>query len=106
MLDYEFIYMFVTIAMITAGIIGFCILIPLAFFRRKIDFIQNKVWIFIVELFLVSVLPCIAVLFFSVSRGIPLVHTSMSFLIFCAVFAAFHVLFEISGYYAYSLETP
>ena len=100
-LDYDYIYLFVKIAIVTAMIIGLVILLPLAILKRDTFIITQRPFLFAAESFLIGVVPGLAMLFFTVSRGIPFAETKVFALTIAVQFVAFHILFQISGLYKY-----
>ena len=102
-IDIDFIYLFVKIAIVTGIILGIVILVPLAMIKRDIQIIKSRPVIFAIETILIGVLPGVALLFFSISRGIPFSETKIYALEFAAKFCTFHILFQISGFYKYLL---
>jgi hypothetical protein len=103
-MDLEFVYLFMTIAMLTICIIGALILIPMTFVCRKIDFIKANMFMFGIELILIAVLPSLPIIFFIYSRGYSVSIAIQSFYICIIGFAVLHVLLETSGYYDYMLK--
>lgn len=101
MVDYDFVYMFINIAILTIVVIGFMILVPLAVVRHKSDFITRRPFMFFIEVIAIGVLPAIPLLFFMFTRNLPFETVSTMFYLLTAKFAALHVLFELSGYYAH-----
>jgi len=101
MVDYQFVYIFVEIAIATAMLIGFIILLPLSIMKRNTTMIKNKFFTFAIETFLISVLPSIPMFFFIYSRGLTY-DTSKKYVFTLIIqIAIFHILFEISGFYNY-----
>ena len=100
-IDIDFIYLFVKIAIITGIILGIIILVPLAMIKRDIQLLKSKPFIFTIETILIGILPGIALLFFTISRGIPFSETKIYSLELAIKFSLFHVLFQISGFYKY-----
>ena len=103
-MDYNYAYMFVTIGIVTVILIGFAVLIPLAVVRKDFDMIQKTPLLFIIETLLVGLLPALPFLFFKISRGLDMHKATTLFWTLAIKFSALHVLFQISGYYAYALS--
>ena len=99
MVDYNYVYTYLTVAIITAIVIGLAILVPLAALKRQFTYIQSNPLYFTLELFLVSVLPAVIFLLFIETRGMS--HSTAMALFWGATIklAIVHFLFEISGYY-------
>jgi hypothetical protein len=100
-MDYQFAYLFLSIAILAVIVIGFILLVPLAIIRHKIDYIKSHPFMFALETLLVGVLPTLPFLFFIYSRGYSFDSISHAMYVLAAKFAALHVLFEISGFYDY-----
>ena len=105
MVDYNYVYTFLTVAIITAVVIGLAILVPLAALKRNVTYIQSNPIYFTLELFLVGVLPAVIFLLFIETRGMS--HDTAMTLFWGAIIklAVVHVLFEMSGYYEHCFGT-
>mgnify|MGYP003347972556 FL=1 len=100
-IDIDYVYLFTKIAIITGIILGLSILVPLAMIKRELYMIKQRPLLFAIETFLIGILPGIALMFFTVSRGIPFHETRIFALELALKFSIFHVLFQISGFYKY-----
>jgi hypothetical protein len=99
--DYDYVYLFVKIAIITALCLGIAVLIPLCILKKDTALITNKPLLFTIETILIGVLPAASLLFFTVSRGLPFEETKLIAIQFGIKFVIFHILFQISGFYKY-----
>ena len=104
MVNFEYIYIFVEISIVTALIIGTLILLPLSILRKDTYIITNKPFLFIVETILICILPAIPFLFFVFSRNITFAHAKKLAYALSIKFMIFHILFQISGFYTYLLS--
>ena len=67
---------------------------------RDIDFIKEKPGYFMLELFCMSVIPSIIIVFvFAKTRGMEMKETIVWCAAMVAKFALFHILFQVSGVY-------
>ncbi len=105
MVDYNYVYTFLTIAVITAIVIGLAILVPLAGLKRHVSYIQSNPFYFTLELLLVGVLPAVIFFLFIETRGMSHDTAMTLFWGVCIKLTLVHILLEISGYYEHCFGT-
>lgn len=94
-------YLLFEIGIVFILLLAFAILFALSIIIRDVEIIKQSPFTFVLETFIVSLLPAVPILFFVFSRGIPF-ETAVAWLYgLSAKFAVFHVLFQISGFYTY-----
>lgn len=97
-------YMFIQGGLILFLVVGFAMLLSTAVVVRDTILIRKHPFKFAAELVLMSILPAIPLLFFVISRNLPMNVALTWFYGLSFKFAVFHILFQLSGFYTYLFE--
>ena len=100
-MDLEFVYFLIQAMLIVVIAVGVAVLIGLSVAIRDVKIIKERPFLFAIETLLISILPAVPLLFFAVSRGIPMAKALAWFYGLAFKFAVFHILLQISGFYSY-----
>lgn len=100
-MDKEYLYLLFKLITIVILIAAAIYLLVLSIIIRDYRIIIDHPFIFTIELLFMMILPAIPLLFFKVSRGIPLKEAILWATSLAGKFGIFHVLFQFSGVYTY-----
>ena len=92
---------FMQVGLMAIIIVGGMILFAIGVIRRDVDFIKRHPFVFAMETLIVAIVPALTMFVFAVSRGISWILALQWFYGLAAKFGVFHVLFQVSGFYAY-----
>jgi hypothetical protein len=97
-------FLFTLFEVFTIGIcvLAFVFLFILSVVVNDYRLIVERPFLFTVELIFMAILPSIPILFFAVSRSMPLGRAMALAISFAVQAAAFHVVLQLSGVYKHS----
>jgi hypothetical protein len=102
-MDKEYLFVLFEVATIILLVIAFVYLLALSILVKEYAFIVEKPFTFFIELVFMTVLPGIPLLFFAFTRGLDIGKAVILASTFSAKVGAFHVIFQLSGIYKYTL---
>lgn len=97
-------FLFTLFEVFTIGIcvLAFVFLFILSVVVNDYKLIVERPFLFTIELIFMTILPSIPILFFAVSRSMPLGRAMALAISFSVQAAAFHVVLQLSGVYKHS----
>lgn len=100
-MDKEYLYFLFNILTVVLLVIAFIYLLVLSIIVRDYKIIVERPFLFTLELIFMTVLPAIPILFFKISRNIPMKDAIIWTVNFAWQAGAFHVVLQLSGIYSY-----